>query len=527
IIAAIPSQTSFCNGLTVSLNNESINSSFWQWDFGVPFEIYDTSNTENPSFTYPGPGTYTITLVANPGWSCADTATTNYTVYPDIDPIITLGDYACVNNQDEWEFWGNATLTNGGTYSWDFGSGAIPNSADVVHPQNVILNSANSSNTITLTVTADNGCSESTTLVVNNPPDPVANIPPQNTFCDGLTYTFPNVSVNASDYWWEFNTVFNGDYSDDQFPSFTFPDTGQYTIQLIASALNTCPDTTEATIFIFGNLQPSFPALEEQCFSTNSFDFNALGASTNNAVYSWDFGTPNLPNSNLQNPQNIHFPEAGTFTVTLTIQENGCSESYIDEVWVPQDPTLLPSIIPDAGCPPVFGGFIANATSDTQLFYIWNFGDGTSSTEPIVTHFYQNPGIYDVSLQVYTTTGCLDTLTQFLADAITVYPIPNAAFTISPQVVNIFEPTTSILDQSTGAIECQYTMSDGGSSTECSFDYNWTEAGIQTITQTVTNEYGCINQVTGTVFVEGFIFYAPNSFTPNQDGVNDVWLTEN
>jgi gliding motility-associated-like protein len=69
-------------------------------------------------------------------------------------------------------------------------------------------------------------------------------------------------------------------------------------------------------------------------------------------------------------------------------------------------------------------------------------------------------------------------------------------------------------------------MSDGGSSTECSFDYDWTEAGIQTISQTVTNEYGCIDQVSGSLFVEGFLFYAPNSFTPNQDGINEVWLPE-
>jgi len=526
ILAAVPEQTSFCNGLTVNLTNESTNSSFWHWDFGVPFEVYDTSNVENPTFTYPGPGDYTITLIANPGWSCADTATTTYTVYPEIDPIITLGNYACVNNTDEWEFWGSATLLNGGTYAWDFGNGSSPGNADVVHPQNIQLNSLNASNTITLTVTADNGCSESTTLVVNNAPDPVASIPPQDTFCDGLSYTFGNTSTNASSYWWEFNTVFNGDYADDQFPSFTFPDTGQYIIQLIASAPFTCPDTTTGNLSIYGNLQPSFPALEEQCFSSNSFDFQALGASTNSATYNWNFGTPNLADSNVQNPQNIHFPESGTFTVSLTISENGCTETYIDDIWVPQDPVLLPSIIPDDGCPPVFGGFIANATSDTQLFYIWNFGDGTTSTEPIVTHIYQNPGIYDVSLQVYTTTGCLDTLSEFLNNAITVYPLPTAAFTITPQTVSIFEPTTSITDVSSGAISCIYSMSDGGSSTECSFDYDWTEAGIQTISQTVTNEYGCIDQVSGSLFVEGFLFYAPNSFTPNQDGINEVWLPE-
>jgi gliding motility-associated-like protein len=69
-------------------------------------------------------------------------------------------------------------------------------------------------------------------------------------------------------------------------------------------------------------------------------------------------------------------------------------------------------------------------------------------------------------------------------------------------------------------------MSDGGESDDCSFLYSWTESGTQTITQYVTNEFGCTSSVTGTVIIEGFTFYAPNSFTPNGDELNDFWLTE-
>jgi len=524
IIATIPDQSSFCNGNTVNFISESTNATTWYWDFGVITEINDTSNLENPTYTYANAGTYDITLIANPGWPCADTATSTYQVYPDIAPAITLGPYACINNHDEYSFLGSADLVGPGTFSWNFGAGSSPSSASVVHPQNIQLDPNVANNIITLTVTADNGCSETVNLTVPNPPDPVAAIVPQSTFCEGLTYTFQQTSLNSTDYWWEFNTSFNGDYSDESSPTFTFPDTGQYVIQLIASAPFTCPDTTTTSLEIYGFLNPSFPGQLEQCASTNSFDFTALGATTNEAIYSWDFGSNQVPNSTEQNPQNIHYLSSGTYVVSLTISENGCTETYIDDVWVPADPVLNPSILPAAGCPPVFGTFFANATADTQLFYFWDLGDGTTSNQQSVTHIYETPGSYDVSLMVYTVSGCIDTLYQAVANDIIVQAVPQASFQVSPAMVDILNPVMSITDNSVGGATVNYTMSDGGVSTEWNFEYTWTEAGQQTITQTITNEYGCVNSVTAPVFIQGFLFYAPNSFTPNQDGLNEVWL---
>jgi gliding motility-associated-like protein len=66
-------------------------------------------------------------------------------------------------------------------------------------------------------------------------------------------------------------------------------------------------------------------------------------------------------------------------------------------------------------------------------------------------------------------------------------------------------------------------MSDGNSMEDCNGVYAFSEAGVHTITQYVVNEWGCGTSVSGTVVVRGFLFFAPNAFTPDGDGLNDVW----
>ncbi|MCC6599732.1 MAG: gliding motility-associated C-terminal domain-containing protein, partial [Crocinitomicaceae bacterium] len=97
-------------------------------------------------------------------------------------------------------------------------------------------------------------------------------------------------------------------------------------------------------------------------------------------------------------------------------------------------------------------------------------------------------------------------------------------FTIFPQEVSVFYPTVHIISTVPGKNECLFTTSDGAVYHECEFYHTWEEAGTQQIIQYVTNEFGCRADAEGKVLITGFLFYAPNSFTPDNDGINDVWL---
>ena len=73
-------------------------------------------------------------------------------------------------------------------------------------------------------------------------------------------------------------------------------------------------------------------------------------------------------------------------------------------------------------------------------------------------------------------------------------------------------------------VDCYYNFGDGNGLEGCYVQYIYEDGGTYTITQTVVNDFGCAATATGEVSVAGSVFYAPTAFTPDGDGINDVWL---
>jgi gliding motility-associated-like protein len=294
-------------------------------------------------------------------------------------------------------------------------------------------------------------------------------------------------------------------------------------VMLIASAPNTCSDTAYSTISVAESPQPFFEVAEPQCLSSNSFNFEAEGASTFTPIYTWNFGPfADILSSNESEPQNISFSAVGNHLITLTLSENGCTSSHQDYVTVAQN--ILPDFSIDnaTGCPGLVAQFTANGDSQVPVNYLWDFGNGSVSTEQSTSHTYELPGTYSVTITASTNVGCADSLTITFPEAVVIYPNPDPGFTIDPQVVEITNAETQINSLTEDGF-CMYYMSDGGQSDSCDFEYSWTEAGTHTITHVVTSPQGCTATATGEVSIQGYTFYAPTSFSPNNDGLNDFW----
>jgi gliding motility-associated-like protein len=360
--------------------------------------------------------------------------------------------------------------------------------------------------------------------VVNCPGLPVASIPLQTQFCFGYTMNFTQASINAFSYHWDFgDPSTTADTSNVLNPSWTYADSGTYQVSLIINPGTMCADTQVNTFYIYPLLAPSFSAPPGECIYENSYDFSAGGAFMGNGTFSWGFGPSAAPaTSNSQDPTGIVFSAPGTFPVTLTVTENGCTQTVTQNVNVWPKPNADYSLGVPVACDLQPVGFVDASTGDTPLSYYWTFGDGATSSEQNPSHLYPAIGSYATQLIVSTAHGCKDTFA--LPSAVSVFPSPTAGLAVTPRDTSIFYPLVSAFDLSSGAVDCTIWWGDGSSSSNCDTSHAYTRPGTYTIMQVVTNVNGC----TDTAFIDvlirpEYLFWIPNAFTPNNNGLNDVF----
>lgn len=360
--------------------------------------------------------------------------------------------------------------------------------------------------------------------VVDCPNLPVASIPQQAQFCFGYTVNFTQNSVNATTYHWDFGDPSSTiDTSNVIAPSWTYADSGTYSVTLIINPGTLCADTQANTFYIYPLLGPTFTAPPGECLNGNSFDFAGGGAYAGNGIFSWNFGTSASPStSNQLNPTNIVYNAAGVYPVTFTISENGCTETVTDSVDVYPKPIALFGLSTVTGCVLNPVQFIDSSISSAPLTYYWDFGNGSSSTaqNPVAT--YSAAGSYTVSLVISNEYGCKDT--ALLPNPLSVYASPIAGFSLTPTIVSIANPEITMSDQSSLATGCIVFWGDGTSSSNCDSMHHYTVVGTYTVMQVVVNTLGCYDTAYSDITIQAeYFFWIPNAFTPNKNDLNDVF----
>jgi len=517
--------TGYCNGLEVQFENQSTSQvpPTYLWDFGVPGITSDVSSAFAPSYTYPAPGQYTVTLVVNPGVPCTDTAFMEVIVGPPFDITFSSEDSLCFSGNN-FNFVSDTDAPAGTTIDWDFG----PN-ASVQNTSGPIVNNVQFSTSGYVPVTVEANfflCNASYTDSVFIYPNAIAGmIYPDTVECKGLEIDFINNSQNSLNYSWDFGVPGTStDVSTDIDPTFTFPSPGTYTIELIASSSPECADTIQEVIVINYKLEVEFTSEDSLCSEGNSFNFIGDVFGPAGASFEWNFG----PNGSIQTSNNIiennvSFDTTGSILVSLTGEFNLCRETAYKRIYIFKSPEINFILEPGLQCLPFNAQFTDFSSAETPISYLWDFGDGTTSNLQNPSHLFDNVGNYPITLTIWTDAGCIDTLIQFEPDIVNVRPIPEAKFSVNPKQTDICDSEIQFTNLSSLGQEYLYIFDDGTTSNDENPAHVYLEAGTLNPTLLVTSEYGCQDTTRETLFIEPFTVYSPNAFTPDGDEANNIF----
>lgn len=340
--------------------------------------------------------------------------------------------------------------------------------------------------------------------------------------CTGLTQAFENESINGVQWLWNFgDPTTDTDVSTEQEPSWTYALPGTYTVTLIANPGSACADTSENTFAISLPLDAYFDRPPIRC-PDEPAAFVAGGTFTPTTSIAWDFGAVGAPStSDIADPI-VRFLPVGVHPVTVTYSEGGCTDSYTDSVVVHPLPVVAFESDRSA-CVGASFSFENLSQASTPLSFLWDLGDGTTSTDSSLAHTYLEPGTYTIKLQGSTSEGCVFSGEQERVGWVEVHPQPVAAFTALPSEVSIFDPRVLVQDYSSLAVQWDY-MIEGRVVRSPDFEHWFDEGGQFEVVQVVTSENGCTDTTSRVVIVSDHVFYAPNAFTPDGDALNDLWL---
>jgi len=368
-------------GNTIHFTNTSTDATSYFWDFGDGH----TSTNTSPNHNFDGNSTYTVCLVAYHNSCATDTFCQTIVM---CDALNTDFDFTFAGLTVS--FFDNTP--NAAQWLWDFGDGATANTKDAVHTY-----ASQGSYQVFLYTWDSCGSSYNTSKWVNTCNSLAAGF---NYTIAGNTFSFSDLSVGEPNSWlWDFG---DGSTSTQENPSHTFSFTTSDSFNVcLTIGHDECTNTSTQCqwVVMCPQVQSSFD------FTTYDYEVSFENGSVNANSYKWDFGDGT--SSSITDPMHTYPSVVADYDVCMIANGECTKDTSCQKVIVGKNPVTANFSYTTLGLTVAFTNLSTNAVT-----YLWDFGDGNTSTAVNPFHTYAGNGIYEVCLIATDQLSLSDTACQ-------------------------------------------------------------------------------------------------------------------
>ena len=459
-------------------------------------------------------GDYYATLFSFIGCNLS-TAVQNFTVHAVPVPgfNINAANQCFANNQ--FIFTNSSTIAAGTMqYNWDLGDGTTAITPDVNHSYAI-----EGTYVVKLLATSDNGCVDSISFTVIVYPSATAGFTVDITgqCLKNNEFVFTNTSTVSSGALASSWDMGDGNIITTKDVVYSYANPGTYTVKLLSTAQFGCADSISFDIKVYPEPVAGFTINNpQQCYGNNQFVFtNTSTILWGTLKYNWNFG-----DGNVDSTQDVSHTYAmpGNYIVQLRVtSDSGCVNTIFFDTKVFPYP-FAAFIVKEPGCinlPLQIINTTANNTSST-LIYLWDFGNGQSSSLRNPVYSYPAAGNYNMRLSI-STAQCPLTISTKQSPVIIEAP---AAGIVYPEKDAVFNYPERLQARQIG----RTVVWTPATSLDNRYSYTPTFKGLspQLYTIELKTLSGCLTVDTQLVKTHKKIeIYVPTAFTPGGNGIND------
>jgi gliding motility-associated-like protein len=345
--------------------------------------------------------------------------------------------------------------------------------------------------------------------------------------CVPVNVRFIDTLAKGKTYIWNFGDVGSPTndaitFAPNNSTAHTYNQVGTYRVRLVSVDSSTCniSDTAYITVRVGNNqINPNFSFIKlDSCASLRyRFDNLTTAALPNytSKTFTWDFGDGSPRITTGFGPLIHSFPSVGSYTVTLLADDTTfCNSPDSTQKPVRINPNVKAIFNTSTrGCVPYTPIFKNNSLGGTD--WVWQIDNVTFSTDFEPNYTFTTVGSYNVRLIATDTTTCnkVDTSDYF---TITVYPIPTAGFTWSPNPP-VENTKTNFTNLSVGATRYLWNFGDGETSTEVNPSHQFNKTDTFDVVLLAFNDADCVDTFRADVpILIRPLLDVPNAFTPGR-----------